>query len=72
MSKTARTRQKNRTIPRLRPLRYQRDQGPVYCELCKRVIKVGDRFAWWGIDGRRTAYCIDCHRLNVREGRALR
>ena len=75
MSKKSRTRAKTKMIPRLQSLTYQRDGKPVFCEMCKNTINVGDRFAWWEVDGgRATAYCQKngCHWENVKAGRAVR
>jgi hypothetical protein len=59
-------------VPELIPLRF----GQVYCELCATTINAGDRVAWWrvlaGKKSRPAAYCPDCHRSNVRQGKALR
>jgi hypothetical protein len=75
MSKSARTRLKHKDTPKLRPLRYERDEKPVYCELHGGKISVGDPVAWWpiqrGTRTMKTAYCSTCHWENVRAGRAL-
>ena len=50
-------------------------RGPVYCELDKSTIDVGDLVAWWPIRrGNRTmktAYCLTCHWRCVKAGKAL-
>jgi hypothetical protein len=67
---------KSRKVPKPQRLRYERPDGrPVYCELCKNTIKVGDLFAWWELeDNRPTMYCLEkgCHWANVRAGKPLR
>jgi hypothetical protein len=58
--------------PVLVPLKW----GQVYCELCHKTIGAGERVAWWrvavGKQTRPAAYCPECHRTNLRNGRALR
>lgn len=52
--------------------------GSVYCELCRTGISAGEPVAWWRVAGsltrasRPAAYCSDCHRANLKQGRALR
>jgi hypothetical protein len=62
-----------RKTPQIGPLLY----GVVYCELCKKTLKPGDRVAWWRVLGvgrreRWAVYCQTCHDSNVRAGRGLR
>lgn len=73
---------KKKQLPLLVPLRY----GEVYCEFCRETVRAGDRVAWWKVTdnlgrdvpeaqrwrSRKAAYCRDCHRDNIRAGRALR
>jgi hypothetical protein len=81
MSKRSRTRASSRARtktpknPTLQRLRYERNDGnPIYCELCKDTINVGDLFAWWEVEGgRATMYCEKngCHSSNVRNRKAI-
>jgi hypothetical protein len=60
-------------VPALIPLAY----GTVYCELCRTTLPKGTPVGWWTVVGknghpRPAAYCADCHRASVRQGRPLR
>jgi len=66
-------RRRPRKTPQIGPLLY----GLVYCELCKKTLKPGDRVAWWRVMGgvgrrrRWAVYCQTCHNSNVRAGKGL-
>jgi hypothetical protein len=62
---------------KLVPLEYVPEKKKLWCELCKKELKVGELVGWWRVRGyggrlRWALYCRDCHWVNVREGEPLR
>jgi hypothetical protein len=74
-----RNRKRTSRFPPLVRLRYARVGQEVWCEVCRRPLKVGDVVAWWPLArwrGQRrvelrTIYCAECHSVCVRAGEAI-